>query len=194
MQFWELFQHYKHDGSTPATAAVLGIMAITGGTLYMALQYLQADHQKTARLRSAKQKYRMLISDLSECKGILNHMDSETLPKAHAISEEAPQADKQRREAIVRELGAMGIDLTRLMEKIDGVAPGLVLEAAQLDPWAEHEEELRKDACKAGLAQVFEMTGDLRAIRKGLIKKAERKAQTVDGLRKTVLAIKPDQE
>ncbi|KAI7824528.1 hypothetical protein BX661DRAFT_225764 [Kickxella alabastrina] len=174
MQFWELFQHYKHDGSTPAAAAVLGIVAITGGTLYMALQYLQADHQKTARLRSAKQKYHP--------------------PKAHAISEEAPQADKQRREAIVRELGAMGIDLTRLMEKIDGVAPALVLEAAQLDPWAEHEEELRKDACKAGLAQVFEMTGDLRAIRKGLIKKAERKAQTVDGLRKTVLAIKPDQE
>ncbi|KAJ2723021.1 hypothetical protein GGI07_002915 [Coemansia sp. Benny D115] len=192
MQFWDLLQHSKGDGWwMPPAAAVAGIAAAAGGTIYLAMQYLQADHQKTARLRAAKQKHRELIAELSDCKAALNYMDSESIPHAQKIADEAQSGpvDELRLNAIKRELFGLGDQVTRLMEKIDGVAPALVLDAAQLDPWAEHEEELRLDAVKVGLGQVFEMTGELRTIRKGLIKKAERKAQAIDALRKAVATV-----
>ncbi|KAJ2588849.1 hypothetical protein H4R99_007659 [Coemansia sp. RSA 1722] len=169
---------------------VLGIAAITGGSLYLTMRYLKADQQRTERVRAARQKYKDLLGELNECKGLLSFIDSESLPHAEKLVEEAKTtADGQRLSAIGRELFGISDQLTRLMEKIDGVAPALVLEASQLDPWAEHEEELKLDAVRTGLGQVFEMTGDIRAIRRGLIRKAERKAQVIDGLRKTVAGV-----
>ncbi|KAJ1822377.1 hypothetical protein LPJ56_000824 [Coemansia sp. RSA 2599] len=190
MQFWTLFLQEKGNHWVSPAAVVLGIAAITGGSLYLTMRYLKADQQRTERIRAARQKYKVLINELNECKGLLAFMDSETIPRAEKLVEEAKTTkDKQRLSAIERELFGFSDQLTRLMEKIDGVAPALVLEASQLDPWAEHEEELRLDAIKVGLGQVFEMTGDVRAIRRGLIRKAERKAQAIDGLRKTVAGI-----
>ncbi|KAJ2362341.1 hypothetical protein IW150_007030 [Coemansia sp. RSA 2607] len=195
MQFWSALQQEKGNGWMQPAAVMLGIATITGGSLYLAMQYLKADQQKTERIRAAKLKYKTLLAELSDCKGMLNYMDTESIAHAQKLVDEAHETkDKQRLAAIQRELFGLSDQLTRLMEKIDGVAPALVLDAAKLDPWAEHEEELRADAVKAGLGQVFDMTGDLRAIRRGLIKKAERKAQTIDGLRKSVAAIKLDSE
>ncbi|KAJ1645591.1 hypothetical protein J3B02_003791 [Coemansia erecta] len=190
MQFWTLFLQEKGNSWISPAAVVIGIAAITGGSLYLTMRYLKVDQQRTERIRAARLKYKALISDLNECKGLLNFIDSESMPQAEKLVEEAKATeDKQRLSAIERELFGISDQLTRLMEKIDGVAPALVLEASQLDPWAEHEEELRLDAIKTGLGQVFDMTGDVRAIRRGLIRKAERKAQAVDGLRKAVAGI-----
>ncbi|KAI8322857.1 hypothetical protein GQ54DRAFT_251035, partial [Martensiomyces pterosporus] len=166
--------------------AVLGVAAV-GGTLFWTSRYLKADHERTMRLRDAKKKYKELVAELSECKGILNYMDTQMLPQAQQLADEAnavQEKTRQRLDAINRQLLGIGEQLLRLMERIDGVAPAHVLDAAGMEPWAEHDEDLRRQAAERGLGPVFDLTGDLRAIRKGLVRKAERRAQKVDGLRK----------
>ncbi|ORX69309.1 hypothetical protein DL89DRAFT_174612 [Linderina pennispora] len=153
-----------------------------------------------------KKKYRALLGDLAECKGILGYIDSQEIPKAQQLATEAEQIMSQivqeganeaeqaalqtRLQAIRMDIMGVGEQLLRLMEKVDGVAPALVLEAAGLEPWAEHEKELKDKALSDGLGAVFDLASDLRAIRKGLIHKAERRARKVDSLKKiTAVAV-----
>ncbi|KAJ2108379.1 hypothetical protein GGI16_001162 [Coemansia sp. S142-1] len=147
---------------------------------------MRSSHNRSLRLREAKKRYRQLVSELSECKGILNFMDSETMPQAQRLADEAQDGDLARVEVIHRQLMLMGEQLLQLMERIDGVAPALVLDAAQVEPWAEHEEKLKAKYEKDGLGAVFELAGDLRAIRKGMSRKAERRAQAIDKLKSSV--------
>ncbi|KAJ2486264.1 hypothetical protein EV174_001232 [Coemansia sp. RSA 2320] len=152
------------------------------------------------RLRMAKAKYRQLVAELSECKGILNYIDSEEMVQAQAVATEAQEimaradgelADEElaRVESIHCQLMLTGEELVRLMEKIDGVAPALVLDAAQLEPWAEHDAELKSKYERRGLGAAFELAGDVRAIRKGMIRKAERRAQIIDRLKRATLRL-----
>ncbi|KAJ1964035.1 hypothetical protein GGI12_001674 [Dipsacomyces acuminosporus] len=168
----------------------LGVAAV-GSAVYFAGRHLKADHERTLRIRHAKRRHKELVAELSECKGILNYMDQQVLPQAQTLADEAQRlkeedsaANAQRVDAIKRELLGIGEQLLRLMERIDGVAPAHVLDAARLDPWAEHEDDLKNNAYKQGLKPVFDLTSDIRAIRKGLIRKAERRAQKVDSLKR----------
>ncbi|KAJ2642629.1 hypothetical protein GGF44_001560, partial [Coemansia sp. RSA 1694] len=81
-------------------------------------------------------------------------MDTEAMPEAQRLADEAHELSTKadgvlagaalaRVEAIHRELMLTGERLLQLMEKIDGVAPALVLDAAQVEPWAEHDEKLK---------------------------------------------------
>ncbi|KAJ2374912.1 hypothetical protein H4S02_008390, partial [Coemansia sp. RSA 2611] len=126
-----------------------------------------------------------LVSELSECKGILNFMDTETIPQAQRLVGDL-QAGDLTLEAIPRQLMLVGEQLLQLMERIDGVAPALVLDAAQVEPWAEQEEKLKAKYEKEGMGAVFELAGDLRAIRKGMTRKVERRAQAMDKLMNSV--------
>ncbi|KAJ2859217.1 hypothetical protein GGH94_006219 [Coemansia aciculifera] len=170
--------------TTVATA--LGIVIVAGASIAVATQCLRSNHNRSLRLREAKKRYRQLVSELSECKGILNFMDSETMPQAQRLADEAQDGDLARVGVIHRQLMLMGEQLLQLMERIDGVAPALVLDAAQVEPWAEHDEKLKAKYEKDGLGAVFELAGDLRAIRKGMSRKAERRAQAIDKLKSSV--------
>ncbi|KAJ1948768.1 hypothetical protein FBU59_001442 [Linderina macrospora] len=186
-----------------AAAAVAALVGVGGAV--MVTRFLKADHARTVRKRAAQQKHRELMGDLNEARGVLGYIDLQELPKAQRLADEAEQVMQQlsqvgneakaeaeietavleaRLQAIRREIAGVGEQLLRLMERIDGVAPALVVEAAGLEPWAEHEPELKAMAEAAGLAAVFVLADDLRSIRKGLIRKAERRARKVDQLKK----------
>ncbi|KAJ2026092.1 hypothetical protein IWW57_003153 [Coemansia sp. S610] len=168
-----------------AVAAALGIAIVAGASVAVATRCLRSSHNRTLRLREAKKRYRQLVSELSECKGILNFMDTETIPQAQRLVGDL-QAGDLTLEAIPRQLMLVGEQLLQLMERIDGVAPALVLDAAQVEPWAEQEEKLKAKYEKEGMGAVFELAGDLRAIRKGMTRKVERRAQAMDKLMNSV--------
>ncbi|KAJ2701907.1 hypothetical protein H4218_001151 [Coemansia sp. IMI 209128] len=168
-----------------AVAAALGIAIVAGASVAVATRCLRSSHNRTLRLREAKKRYRQLVSELSECKGILNFMDTETIPQAQRLVGDL-QAGDLTLEAMPRQLMLVGEQLLQLMERIDGVAPALVLDAAQVEPWAEQEEKLKAKYEKEGMGAVFELAGDLRAIRKGMTRKVERRAQAMDKLMNSV--------
>ncbi|KAJ2512173.1 hypothetical protein H4217_007019 [Coemansia sp. RSA 1939] len=185
-------------------AVVVAVAATTGTALYLGARYLKADHEKTMSIRNAKLRYRSLLAELSECKGIIDYMDKESIPRARQLSEKAcalieqykgdenePDADslkeiQQQIEPIERELVGINEQILRLMERIDGVAPAHVLDAAKLDPWTELDPKLKERVVNKGLGTVLELAGDIRAIRKGLVQKAERRAKTVDALKSKI--------
>ncbi|KAJ2689324.1 hypothetical protein IWW39_001562 [Coemansia spiralis] len=169
-----------------AVAAALGIAIVAGASVAVATRCLRSSHNRTLRLREAKKRYRQLVSELSECKGILNFMDTETIPQAQRLVCDLQAGDLTQVEAIPRQLMLVGERLLQLMERIDGVAPALVLDAAQVEPWAEQEEKLKAKYEKEGMGAVFELAGDLRAIRKGMTRKVERRAQAMDKLMNSV--------
>ncbi|KAJ2562470.1 hypothetical protein GGH95_004663 [Coemansia sp. RSA 1836] len=180
-----------------AVATALGIAIVAGASIAVTAQCLRSSHQRSLRLREAKKRYRQLVAELSECKGILNYMDTEAMPEAQRLADEAHELSTKadgvlagaalaRVEAIHRELMLTGERLLQLMEKIDGVAPALVLDAAQVEPWAEHDEKLKTKYMREGLGAAFELAGDLRAIRKGMARKADRRAQAIDKLKSSV--------
>ncbi|KAJ2804416.1 hypothetical protein H4R20_002518 [Coemansia guatemalensis] len=160
-----------------------GALAAAATAIWLTSQYLRADHERTQLARSAKKKYRELLSDLSECKGVLNYIDSVSMPRAQSIVSDYG-ADAGKPEASRRELAGIGEEVLRLMEKIDGVAPALVIDAAGLEPWTEQDKKLKEDAVREGLGQALELAGDIRAIRKGLIRRAERRARKIDSLKR----------
>ncbi|KAJ1818236.1 hypothetical protein LPJ60_004422 [Coemansia sp. RSA 2675] len=168
-----------------AVAAALGIAIVAGASVAVATRCLRSSHNRTLRLREAKKRYRQLVSELSECKGTLNFMDTETIPQAQRLVGDL-QAGDLTLEAIPRQLMLVGEQLLQLMERIDGVAPALVLDAAQVEPWAEQEEKLKAKYEKEGMGAVFELAGDLRAVRKGMTRKVERRAQAMDKLMNSV--------
>ncbi|KAJ2832365.1 hypothetical protein J3B01_004890 [Coemansia erecta] len=165
--------------------AAVGAVIAAGAGLYLTT-YLQSNHDRVQRLRKAKQKYRHLLSELSECKGILNYIDTELFPRAHELAKPSSETDARDVEAKRRELLGIGEQILRLMEKIDGVAPALVIDAAGMEPWTEHDVDLKQDAERKGLGQVLDLAGDIRAIRKSLIQKAERRAKTIDTLKASI--------
>ncbi|KAJ2364927.1 hypothetical protein H4S01_003524 [Coemansia sp. RSA 2610] len=173
-----------------AAVAAVGVALAASAGVYFTSAYLRANHEKVQRLRNAKRKYRELLADLAECKGVLNYFDKELAPRAQALASASDDtADgKPDLETRKRELLAIGEQVLRLMEKIDGIAPALVVEAAGLEPWSEHDRELTQKAVRAGLEQVFDLAGDVRAIRKSLIQKAERRAKRVDALKASLNA------
>ncbi|KAJ2615559.1 hypothetical protein H4S08_001185 [Coemansia sp. RSA 1365] len=163
--------------------AAAGAVVAAAAAIWLTSQYLRADHQRTQLTRSAKKKYRELLSDLSECKGILNYIDNVSMSRAQSIVSDYDE-DASKPEASRRELAGIGEEVLRLMEKIDGVAPALVINAAGLEPWTEQDKELKELAIRQGLGQVFDLAGDIRAIRKGLIRRVERRAKKIDSLKR----------
>ncbi|KAJ1769948.1 hypothetical protein IW138_004656 [Coemansia sp. RSA 986] len=122
-------------------------------------------------IRNAKLRYRELLAELSECKGIIDYMDKESIPRARELAEKAhrlieqykendgdDESDslketKQKLEPIERELVGISEQILRLMERIDGVAPAHILDAAKLEPWTELDPKLKNDAIGKGLAE-----------------------------------------
>ncbi|KAJ2785066.1 hypothetical protein H4R18_000774 [Coemansia javaensis] len=156
-----------HSGwiTVGVAAAVVACAAIA----VLGARSLRADHERALRLRSARKKYRELLRELSACKDVLGIVDAGLMPGA----QQAAMASEE---------------VLRLMQRIDGVEPAQVLVAAGLDPWAEHEEQSRAAAARGGLAAALEMAGDVRAIRKSLIRKAERRARRLDALATATIA------
>ncbi|KAJ1728606.1 hypothetical protein LPJ61_003947 [Coemansia biformis] len=169
--------------------------------VYFVVRSIRADHARTVCLRSARAQFRELMRELSACKGSIDRFDSELLPDTQNVDDavraletfgvedgsgDAGAASAALGKAV--ELSEMSKfaneELTRLMEKVDGVEPAQVLVAAGLDPWAEHEEAARKDAVRSGLGPALEMAKDARAIRKGLIRKLTRRGDALDALAK----------
>ncbi|KAI9505970.1 hypothetical protein GGI25_001417 [Coemansia spiralis] len=195
-------QNQKMGSKWMPIAAAVAISVATGATLYMTIRYLKADHIRIQRIRQAKQKHRELIAELLECKGILDYMNKESIPRAEALTDKAHEIveqnknteggdlneTKQKLVPIEHELAGIGEQLLQLMERIDGVTPAHVLNAAGLEPWTELDITLKKDAIKQGLNPVLELAGDIRAIRKGLIRKAEKRAETVAKLKDSIKA------
>ncbi|KAJ2355965.1 hypothetical protein GGF43_002369 [Coemansia sp. RSA 2618] len=168
-------------------AVVAGAVIAASAGLYLTTSYLRTNHEQVQRLRNAKRKYRELLAELSESKGILNYIDTNLLPQAQELAKPPSEGeDVLGPEARKRELIGIGEQLLRLMEKIDGVAPALVVDAAGLEPWAEHDADLKQDAVRRGLGQVLDLAGDIRAIRKSLIQKAERRAKRIDALKASI--------
>ncbi|KAJ2743931.1 hypothetical protein GGI20_003369 [Coemansia sp. BCRC 34301] len=177
-----------------AVATALGVALVAGASIAVATQCLRSSHRRSLRLREAKRRYRQLVAELSECKGTLNFIDAEVMVEAQRLADRARDlgTDLAGIEAIHRELMFIGEQLLQLMEKIDGVSPALVLDAAQIEPWAEHDEKLKANYVREGLGVAFELAGDLRAIRKGMTRKAERKAQAIDKLKSDVRQLLPE--
>ncbi|KAJ1663975.1 hypothetical protein EV178_004515 [Coemansia sp. RSA 1646] len=191
-------------GRWAAIMAAFVVAAAAGTTLYLSTRYLKADHEKTVCIRNAKLRYRELLAELSECKGIIDYMDKESIPRARELAEKAhrlieqykendgdDESDslketKQKLEPIERELVGISEQILRLMERIDGVAPAHILDAAKLEPWTELDPKLKNDAIGKGLGTVLDLSEDVRVIRKSLIQKAERRAKSVDALKSKI--------
>ncbi|KAJ2852148.1 hypothetical protein IWW36_000528 [Coemansia brasiliensis] len=169
-------------------AAAIGVALGAGTGLYIATKYLQANHEQVQRIRNAKRKYRDLLTQLSESKKTLNYIDSKLLPQAEQVvkiqADVTSNADFEEKSK--KMLLGIGEEILRLMENIDSVTPALVVEAAGLEPWTEHDPDLKQNAVRQGYGVVLELAGDVRAIRKSLIQKAERRAKRVDALKSKV--------
>ncbi|KAJ2455759.1 hypothetical protein EV183_000606 [Coemansia sp. RSA 2336] len=166
-------------------AAVISAVVGAGAGLYMTTKYLQNNHEQVQRIRNAKRKYRDLLAQLSESKQTLNRINSKLLPEAEQVVKlqaniaTGSGIDEKSRKVLL----GIGEEILRLMESIDSVAPALIVEAAGLEPWTEHDPDLKQSAVRQGYGVVLELAGDVRAIRKGLIKKAERQAKRIDSLK-----------
>ncbi|KAJ2158827.1 hypothetical protein GGF46_003480 [Coemansia sp. RSA 552] len=184
-----------------SVASAVGAVVAVGSAAYWTTSYLRSNHEQTQRLRSARKKYRELLSDLHECKGLLGYIDAESMPRAKALAKEIASLQKQQQpidggndaiddpklEQRRRELLGIGEHILRLMERIDGVAPAQIVDAAGLEPWTEHDEALKAAAVRKGLGPVLDLAGDVRAIRRSLSHKAERRAKHIDALKKSIV-------
>lgn len=157
--------HYLSTTKEKSIVLATALITVGGVAFYIANRYIRQDHERVIRVRFAKYKHKELLAQLSECRGILQYMDKEVLHTPPPT---------------YKETVGVGEQLLRLMEKIDGVTPALVIEAAGMVPWAEHEDELKQKYLKEGMESVFEMAEELRLARKSLIRKAERRAKRVD--------------
>ncbi|KAJ2673903.1 hypothetical protein IWW42_002033 [Coemansia sp. RSA 1085] len=166
-------------------AAAIGVVVGAGAGLYITTKYLQNNHKQVQRIRNAKRKYRDLLAQLSESKKTLNRIDSMLLPEAEQVVELQTNVTTDSRidEKSRKVLLEIGEEILRLMENIDSVAPALIVEAAGLEPWTEHDLDLKQSAIRQGYGVVLELAGDVRAIRKSLIQKAERRAKRIDTLK-----------